>query len=228
MKTTLACRLSLASQGWKPSNAQDKLLKGLLRHYHIEPNGTYMAVVSTVQNYILDHAEDLHLVVYKTDPIVKKVIDNSFHKQVFTGITKKVALKKFCRMIVDKHHLLIIPDLVPQPILAAMALMRKVAGPLVVVANQKGTDTGFWPNLEDELDALYKRTAVIVSPLLGLNGRKTSFRTITPSMTVPIAVETQQQAVKSSTLPPSNGDAGGGLTGDVDIDDLRNIAATTD
>ncbi|KAJ6628645.1 hypothetical protein B0H10DRAFT_2209539 [Mycena sp. CBHHK59/15] len=122
MKTTLACRLSLASQGWKPSNAQDKLLKGLLHHYHIEPNGTYMAVVPTVQNYILDHAEDLHLVVYKTDPIVKKVIDkclsdyynnlkSSFHKQVFTGITKKVALKKFCRMIVDKHHLLIIPIL---------------------------------------------------------------------------------------------------------------------
>ncbi|KAJ6537583.1 hypothetical protein B0H10DRAFT_2232577 [Mycena sp. CBHHK59/15] len=245
MQTTLACLLSLASQGWKPSDAQDKLLKGLLRHYHIKPNGTYTAVVSTVQNYILDHAEDLHLVVYKTDPIVKKVIDkcladyynnlkSSFRKLVFTGVTKKVALKKFCRMIVDKHHLPIIPDLVPQPILAAMALMREVASPLVVVANQKGADTGFWPNLEDELDALYKKNGSDRKSPAWLEWEKniiqddnTKYDRASRSRDTATSREELDLAAGLGAAP-SNGDAGGGLTGDVDIDDLGNIAATTD
>ncbi|KAJ6615978.1 hypothetical protein B0H10DRAFT_1949457 [Mycena sp. CBHHK59/15] len=83
-------------------------------------------IVSTVQICIPKHGEDLHLAVYKTDLIVKKITDklladaynnlkSAFRKLVFDAVTKK--------MIVDKHHLPIIPDIVPQSILAAVALM---------------------------------------------------------------------------------------------------------
>ncbi|KAJ6616319.1 hypothetical protein B0H10DRAFT_2219537 [Mycena sp. CBHHK59/15] len=88
--SSVRCKPKTDWRGWKPSEAQEKLLKGLLRHYHIKPNGTYTSVVSTVQNYILEHAEDLHLAVYKTDPIVKKIIDKLLADEHLDG--RKISL----------------------------------------------------------------------------------------------------------------------------------------
>ncbi|KAJ6613838.1 hypothetical protein B0H10DRAFT_200928 [Mycena sp. CBHHK59/15] len=244
MQMTLTCLLSLSSQGWKPSEAQEKLLKGLLRHYHIKPNGTYTSVVSTVQNYILEHAEDLHLAVYKTDPIVKKITDklladaynylkSAFRKLVFDAVTKKVALKKFCRMIVDKHHLPIIPDIVPQSIIAAMALMRKVAGPLAVVTNKKGADTGFWPKLENELDALYEEYGSDRKSAAWLEWEKNIIADDNAKYDRgnhgrDAATSCEELDLAAGLGEPLTGDTGGGYTGDIDINALRDIAATTE
>ncbi|KAJ6617229.1 hypothetical protein B0H10DRAFT_2033986, partial [Mycena sp. CBHHK59/15] len=75
---------------------------------------------------------------------------------LFVALSKKTSLKTFSKNIIQKYHLLVIPDIIPNRLLAPLALMRQVAKPLVTRENKKGADTGFWSTLEDELEVLYQ------------------------------------------------------------------------
>ncbi|KAJ6628072.1 hypothetical protein B0H10DRAFT_2209748 [Mycena sp. CBHHK59/15] len=208
--------------GWLPRRRQH-LTTPRPRHYHIKPNGTYMSVVSTVQNYILEHGEDLHLAVYKTDLIVKKITDKLL-ADAYNNL--KSAFRKL-------HHLPIIPDIVPQSILAAVALMHKVAGPLAVVTNKKGANTGFWPKLENELDALYKEYGSHRKSAAWLEWEK---NIIADNKTKydrgnrgrDAATGREELDLAAGLGEPLTGDTGGGYTAGININALGDIAATTE
>ncbi|KAJ7340739.1 hypothetical protein DFH08DRAFT_1012878 [Mycena albidolilacea] len=125
-------------QNWKPSPEQVKLLKSLLRHYIIRPVISYNNLVPLVETYILDHAAQLRLGLYKDDPTVKTVVNallvkengntrSAIRKLVWTSLTERSSLETFTKKIVQAYHLPTIPASPPQDIMACMALMRKIA-----------------------------------------------------------------------------------------------------
>jgi hypothetical protein len=84
-------------------------------------------------------------------------------------------LETFTKKIVQAYHLPTIPASPPQDIMACMALMvrsrshllfkmyhqclgqRKIAKPLLKKDSQRGGDTGFWRDIEAELDVLFDK-----------------------------------------------------------------------
>ncbi|KAF7364702.1 hypothetical protein MVEN_00340000 [Mycena venus] len=118
--------------------------------------------------YIMDHTTALRLGLYKDDPTVKAVVNallvkensntrSAIRKWVWSSLTEKVSLESFAKKVVDAYHLPVIPAKPPQDIMASIALMRKVAQPLLKKESQRGGDTGFWRDLEAELDVLYEK-----------------------------------------------------------------------
>ncbi|KAJ6513783.1 hypothetical protein C8R47DRAFT_1064478 [Mycena vitilis] len=105
-------------------------------------------LVAIVETYIHDHARHLRLELYKQDPTVKAV---------FASVQEKKPLRKFTQKTIDSHHLPTIPSTPPHDIMACVALMRKVARPLVGKKNARGGDTGFWLALEEALDKLFDK-----------------------------------------------------------------------
>ncbi|KAJ7786953.1 hypothetical protein B0H14DRAFT_3582483 [Mycena olivaceomarginata] len=155
-------------QNWKPSLEQVKLLKSLLRHYIIWPVASYNNLVPLVETYILDHAAQLRLGLYKDDLTVKTVVNallvkenrntrSAIRKLVWTSLTERSSLETFTKKIVQAYHLPTIPASSPQDIMACMALMRKIAKPLLKKDSQRGGDTGFWRDIEAELDVLFEK-----------------------------------------------------------------------
>ncbi|KAJ7325594.1 hypothetical protein DFH08DRAFT_941319 [Mycena albidolilacea] len=170
-KTLLDLKVFM-NENWKLTEEQEKLVKALLRHYLIKPLSSYQTISGYVQTYILKHPATLHLELYKTDPTVKESVNafittqinnvkSGFRKALFNSVTpgKIMSLKAFACKILDAYHLPVVPDTPPQDLLATLALMREIAGPLVAEAakpaRQRGADTGFWAKLEEELEALY-------------------------------------------------------------------------
>ncbi|KAJ7829162.1 hypothetical protein B0H14DRAFT_2594207 [Mycena olivaceomarginata] len=154
-------------QNWKPSPEQ-KLLKSLLCHYIIWPITSYNNLVPLVETYILDHAAQLHLRLYKDDPTVKTVVNalllkengntrSAICKLVWMSLTEQSVLETFTKKVIQVYHLPTIPASPPQDIMACMALMRKVAKPLLKKDSQHGGDTGFWKDIEAELDVLFDK-----------------------------------------------------------------------
>ncbi|KAJ7349770.1 hypothetical protein DFH08DRAFT_863083 [Mycena albidolilacea] len=155
-------------QNWKPSPEQVKLLKSLLRHYIIRPITSYNNLVPLVETYILDHAAQLRLGLYKDDPTVKTVVNallvkengntrSAIRKLVWMSLTERSALETFTKKVIQVYHLPTIPASPPQDIMACMALMRKIAKPLLKKDSQRGGDTGFWKDIEAELDVLFDK-----------------------------------------------------------------------
>ncbi|KAJ7898833.1 hypothetical protein B0H14DRAFT_3424168 [Mycena olivaceomarginata] len=149
-------------QNWRPSKQQIKLLKSLLRHYIIRPLTSYSNLIPIVQTYIHDHAKRLHLELYKQDPTVKAFVHDLLaveNNAVRSAIRKaeKTDLETFSKKIVNGYHLPTIPSTPPKDIMACLALMRQVARPLAKKASTRGGDTGFWTNLEAELDDLFEK-----------------------------------------------------------------------
>ncbi|KAJ7436186.1 hypothetical protein FB451DRAFT_1379084 [Mycena latifolia] len=126
-----------------------KLLKSLLQHYIIRPLTSYNNLVSLSETYIHDHAKRLHLELYKTDPTIKTVI--------WASLKEKMTLMDFSKKIISTHHLPTILTTPPKDIMACLALMRKVVHPLLGKETTRGGDTGFWTNMEKELDHLFKK-----------------------------------------------------------------------
>ncbi|KAJ7840547.1 hypothetical protein B0H14DRAFT_3140495 [Mycena olivaceomarginata] len=118
--------------------------------------------------YIMDHTTALRLGLYKDDPTVKAVVNallvkengytrSALRKWVWTSPTEKVSLETFAQKVVDAYHLPVIPAKPPQDIMVSIALMCKVAQPLLKKESQRGGDTGFWRDLEAELEVLYEK-----------------------------------------------------------------------
>ncbi|KAJ7038974.1 hypothetical protein C8F04DRAFT_1392767 [Mycena alexandri] len=155
-------------QTWKPSKEQTKLLKALLRHYLIRPITSYNNLVAIVETYIVDHTASLRLELYKKDPTVKQVVHemlaaennaqrSALRKLVFNSVKEKNSLDHFCKKIINSYHLPTLPTSPPQDIMASLALMRQIAKPLLGKDTTRGGDTGFWADLESELDVLYAK-----------------------------------------------------------------------
>ncbi|KAI0739723.1 hypothetical protein C8Q80DRAFT_1274761 [Daedaleopsis nitida] len=153
---------------WMPSPAQTKLLRGLIRHYIINPIGSYNDIPQLVQDYLMDieHARKLRLELYHSDMTVRTTVNDmisdatsdiksDFRKAIFNSCENNVSLKATARNLMDNYYLPVIPDEVPRPILATLALLRKIAAPLVGKKNSRGGDTGFWDDAEDNLEDLY-------------------------------------------------------------------------
>ncbi|KAJ7640100.1 hypothetical protein DFH06DRAFT_251657 [Mycena polygramma] len=168
LKTHVESIGAFCMQTWRPSKEQVKLLKSLLRHYLIRPITSYTRLVAIVETYIHDHARQLRLELYKQDPTVKAVVHDllalennnirsSLRKLVFASVEEKKPLRKFTQKTIDSYHLPTIPSTPPQDIMACVALMRKVARPLVGKKNPRGGDTGFWLALEGALDKLFDK-----------------------------------------------------------------------
>ncbi|KAJ7480504.1 hypothetical protein B0H11DRAFT_2420702 [Mycena galericulata] len=168
IQTHLVAVGEFCTQAWKPSKEQTKLLKSLVRHYIIRPITSYTNLVSIVETYIHDHGTQLRLELYKKDPTVKAVVHkllsdennavrSSLRKLVFTSVEDKTNLTSFSKKIIASHHLPTIPTAPPQDIMSCLALMRKVARPLTAKKNAAGGDTGFWKDIERELDGLYEK-----------------------------------------------------------------------
>ncbi|KAJ7455175.1 hypothetical protein FB451DRAFT_1516922 [Mycena latifolia] len=155
-------------QSWHPSKEQLKLLKSLLRHYIIRPLTSYNNLVSLSETYIHDHAKRLRLELYKTDPTVKTVVRemltaenngvrSALRKLIWASLKEKMTLMDFSKKIISTHHLPTILTTPPKDIMACLALMRKVAHPLLGKETTRGGDTGFWTNMEKELDHLFEK-----------------------------------------------------------------------
>ncbi|KAJ7835054.1 hypothetical protein B0H13DRAFT_2369511 [Mycena leptocephala] len=153
-------------QNWRPSKQQVKLLKSLLRHYIIRPLTSYSNLIPIVETYIHDHAKRLHLELYKQDPTVKafvhdlltvenNAVGSAIRKVIFLSVKEKTDLETFSKKIVNGYHLPTIPSIPPKDIMACLGLM--VARPLAKKASTRGGDTGFWTNLEAELDNLFEK-----------------------------------------------------------------------
>jgi hypothetical protein len=91
------------------------------------------------------------------------------------SLTERSALETFTKKVIQVYHLPTIPASPPQDIMACMALMvrsrllllfktfyrclgqRKIAKPLLKKDSQRGGDTGFWKDIEAELDVLFDK-----------------------------------------------------------------------
>ncbi|EPQ55713.1 hypothetical protein GLOTRDRAFT_93285 [Gloeophyllum trabeum ATCC 11539] len=152
-------------QGWQPADDHEAILKGLLRHYIIQPQYSYSVVPKQVGRYIFDHADKVRLRLYVTDATIRTRVDqwvndkynevkSGLRKAVWTSITNKVPLDDFASTIVKSYHLPVKPKEVPQAIMGSLALMRDVAAPLTTKKGVRGGDTGFWKALEARLAAV--------------------------------------------------------------------------
>ncbi|KAI0054858.1 hypothetical protein BV25DRAFT_1922306 [Artomyces pyxidatus] len=177
---TLATIKELCQQAWTLTKVQvklQKLLKILVRHYLIKPMRTYSAVAKVVSLHLTTKAPEYRLTLYTTDQTVRQAVDDAvvdhvtnarstLRKEVFKATQNKTSLVVFARDIVDAFHAPSIPQIIPQNIMAHIALMRDVAAPLAKThaqrqasstSGQRGGDTGFWTALEDRLEDLYAK-----------------------------------------------------------------------
>ncbi|KAJ7705290.1 hypothetical protein B0H17DRAFT_1126150 [Mycena rosella] len=144
------------NQAWQPLAQQVKLLKSLLGHYIIRPITSYTNLVSLAKTYVHDHAKRLHLELYKLDPTIKAAIHDLLAAEN-NGVRSALRKLAFSKKIISSHHSATIPTTPPQDIMASLGLMRETARPLVGKETSRGGDTGFWTNLEKELDVLFEK-----------------------------------------------------------------------
>ncbi|KZT20334.1 hypothetical protein NEOLEDRAFT_1182643 [Neolentinus lepideus HHB14362 ss-1] len=164
------------NQTWRPTEAQEKLLRNLIKHFFVQPQYSYLTVTGLVEDYIQAYAITIRLGLYQKDATMRNVVTTFIHKAyhdiksnlrkaVFTSITKRTPLDKFVKKIIQDYHLPQLPSNSPQNILAAMALLRDIAFPLAGKENTRGADTGFWREVEKKLEDLTKE--------MGLESRST-------------------------------------------------------
>ncbi|KAJ2984764.1 hypothetical protein NUW54_g10387 [Trametes sanguinea] len=174
--TALTTRLSsiekLCAQAWQPSKAQVKLMRGLIRHYLVQPLSTYNSIADHAKRYIKTNPEKFRLELYITDPVVRVTVNthisdlisqlkSTFRKAVFASCKSRTSLDSFARNMVDNYHLPAIPADVPLSILGTLAMMRRIAEPLAKkTSKSRGGDTGFWRAVEAELDELYSTPGI--------------------------------------------------------------------
>ncbi|KAF7978854.1 hypothetical protein HWV62_44671 [Athelia sp. TMB] len=160
-------------------------LKSLVKHFLIKSTSSYSTIGSLVGTYIQDHHEKLRLGLYVTDHTVRTAINtcmnmivhdskSNLRKAIWQSLAgdktnkkKTVDLDVFARHMVKDYHVPKIPDVVPDSMLANLALMRNIGHSLIakedeaqrveVVGRRRGSDTGFWTILEKRLDELYEK-----------------------------------------------------------------------
>ncbi|KAJ7239150.1 hypothetical protein C8J57DRAFT_1727466 [Mycena rebaudengoi] len=172
IKESLVGISAFCVSNWQPGEEQKEILKSLLRHYVIQPLASYNSIAELVKDYIKDRAGTIDLEIYNTNAAAKRAVNDflaaqvnyvrsTFRKTLFASFGgknrgKKLALQAFAKKMVGKYYLPPAPDAAPRSILASLALMRQIAGPLSGTASVPGGDTGFWTGREKELDRLYK------------------------------------------------------------------------
>ncbi|KAI0696471.1 hypothetical protein C8T65DRAFT_756259 [Cerioporus squamosus] len=158
----------LVRLAWRPTEPQEKLLRAIIRHYLIQPVGSYLDVGPIAKDYLRDpnHAKKLRLELYNTDQTVAHTVDefikkevgqlkSALRKAIFNSCKNNISLAATSRNLVDNYHLPIIPKVVPDSIQATIALLREIAKPLAVKTNRRGGDTGFWGDVEERLEKEY-------------------------------------------------------------------------
>jgi len=156
----------LSQKSWKPSKAQEKLFKQLLRHYIIQPVSSYKQIPELAKDYIVKNATTLKLQIYGKNTLVTNTINkiltkecnelkSQFRKAVFQSTRDRVPLHDFTEHMVATWHMPTIPNPIPHSILATFALHRLIAGPLSRKRYIQGGNTGHWREIEIALDKAY-------------------------------------------------------------------------
>ncbi|TBU25648.1 hypothetical protein BD311DRAFT_809025 [Dichomitus squalens] len=168
IKSQLEKILGLVQQAWQPSKAQSQLIRSLIRHFLVKPIASYNQISDYVKGYIKDHAARLRLGIYVEDQTVRVTLNaaiseltnqmkSAVRKAIFASCKRRIPLRSFCRNMLDNYHLPAIPAELPIAVLGTFALLRKIAEPLARHPTNKGNgDTGFWREIEMELDRLYR------------------------------------------------------------------------
>ncbi|KAI0633448.1 hypothetical protein C8Q77DRAFT_1073310 [Trametes polyzona] len=156
----------LTQQAWRPSKAQVSVICSLIRHFLVKPISNYNSLPTYVKSYVKDNTAKLRLGIYLKDQTVKVTLNmviselssqmkSAFRKAVFASCRKKIPLSSFARNILDNYHLPAIPAEIPLHTLGTLAFLCRIAEPLAKKANTSGGDTGFWRQVEVELNDLY-------------------------------------------------------------------------
>ncbi|KAH9950723.1 hypothetical protein B0H21DRAFT_818892 [Amylocystis lapponica] len=135
---------ALAEQGWSPSKSHKILLKTMLGHFMVKPLETYERIPRSVGLCVLRKPTLFRLALYSIDAT------SAFRKIIMESITKMQPLADLGRRVVQRFHMPKVPNPVPQDMLAAYALLRKVAV-------SKATELRYWPLVEKELTQLYQQ-----------------------------------------------------------------------
>ncbi|KAJ3559215.1 hypothetical protein NM688_g475 [Phlebia brevispora] len=144
-----------------------KMLGDIARHFVIQPNATYVKISSAVSKHVAKNCESLGLLIYGVNEIVREQIDkviraqtneakSSFNKKIKLSVEKSTPLSEFTAKLIKDWHLTPKPPKGPtQAMLASFALLRKIAAPHVQNKISGGSDSGNWPQVEEELTGLY-------------------------------------------------------------------------
>ncbi|KAJ7199525.1 hypothetical protein C8J57DRAFT_458415 [Mycena rebaudengoi] len=149
IKESLVGISAFCVSNWQPGEEQKEILKSLLRHYVIQPLASYNGIAELVKDYIKDHAGTIDLEIYNKNAAAKRAVNDFLAAQV--NSVRSAFRKTLFASLGGKNQ-----ETAPRSILASLALMRQIAGPLSGSASVAGGDTGFWTGLETELDNLYK------------------------------------------------------------------------
>ncbi|KAF8841433.1 hypothetical protein BDN67DRAFT_521455 [Paxillus ammoniavirescens] len=244
MQASITRLEDLCRRNWNLSDAQEVLLRRLIKHYLIKPNPSYSTVSKRVGNYVYNHAATLRLLLYTTDPTVRHTINDflskqtnnlklNFRKAIFKSVTKNVMLGDAARQFIKEYHLPEVPAEPPVDIKAALALLRQVAAPLTTKKHARGGDSGFWDGVEKELDKLYKlhgndRTSVEwlswETQIIGKDEQR--FSRLSAEETALTRSEVEQSTAHSSGSNGAQLVEEDNEDGDIDLHALGNIAAT--
>ncbi|KAA1469055.1 hypothetical protein DENSPDRAFT_848632 [Dentipellis sp. KUC8613] len=156
---------------WSLTEAQDRMLKRIIRHWLIKPINAYGKPVNrAVEDYLfrVGH-KSLQLDLYRTDHIIQQTVHtfiaafqnshrSNLRKKVFTSVKNGQSLRRFANKLIDTDYEGKDPSVeTSKAIHAQVALMRKTARPLVKKKGKKGGNTGFWGNLNGALRGLIKK-----------------------------------------------------------------------
>ncbi|RDB19114.1 hypothetical protein Hypma_014230 [Hypsizygus marmoreus] len=162
LKSDISGIRALVKQSYSLSKTQEIGLKELLNHQMVHPTFSYKAIIANAMNYIASHKKRYSVKSFTTDDVVKSTVRKFLTDQLNNTKSKyriqifqlaKVPLDKLTSTLMQEYHMWKKP-VKSQAIKATIALQRKIAAPLAQKKNSKGTDTGFWDNLNKELKEL--------------------------------------------------------------------------
>ncbi|KZV93206.1 hypothetical protein EXIGLDRAFT_691876 [Exidia glandulosa HHB12029] len=148
-------------------------MRDITRHYITQPLRNYSHLNIKTKGYYDTKPQSLKAPLYPADPNVREVIlahlkeyadtVRSGFRKLAPNVTRQIWTFTLNRMTLDQCAAYLIKHYVfksqseqfTTQSKARIALMRRVAKPLVRKKFAKGQDTGFWPNLAAELEKLY-------------------------------------------------------------------------
>ncbi|KAJ3473613.1 hypothetical protein NLI96_g12912 [Meripilus lineatus] len=150
------------------TTSQKTFIKETVRHFFIRPVPDYNSTINDiVQTYMKNNNTKYRLPGYPSDPIVRITADrlinvtknnmkSNFRRLIWNSIEKRESLKHLTTRVINDNNM---GSRMPtaettKSIASQLALMRKVARPLVGKKIGKGTDTGFWDGMNKSLKRL--------------------------------------------------------------------------
>ncbi|KAI0739240.1 hypothetical protein C8Q80DRAFT_1204973 [Daedaleopsis nitida] len=153
----------ICESSWTPLKPQVKIIRALARHYLCKPIATYAGLTNYIKLYIQNNADILGLSLYKTNPVVRTILNShltsiinevksNFHKTLFTALKGKVPLKVSAKNLFQSHHLVPVPEEVPDVMLGTFAYMRQIGAPILQEKSKKGKEAHINPRFWKFLD----------------------------------------------------------------------------